>query len=308
MKPVKNIPASVHQRLKNAAEISGRTFNDIAQYYALERWLFRLSKSRFAEDFILKGALLLVAWRAPVLRATRDIDLLAKVSNDPDFVGSLVAEICETKVPEDGLLFDAASVTTERIAEDADYEGVRARFEARLATTRMAMQIDMGFSDVVTPAPVTLDYPTILDGPAPVLKTYNRETAIAEKFEAMVSLGRLNSRMKDFFDIWLLATTAEFRGELLQAAISATFARRGTAMTLDPVALSDEFGSDPVKQVQWSAFARRIRPGPAPENLQDVIQLLRELLNPICECMDSNKTLEAVWSYPSGWKTNSSDS
>jgi hypothetical protein len=104
----------------------------------------------------LKGALLLVAWRAPVLRATRDIDLLAKVSNDPDFVGSLVAEICETKVPEDGLLFDAASVTTERIAEDADYEGVRARFEARLATTRMAMQIDMGFSDVVTPAPSLL--------------------------------------------------------------------------------------------------------------------------------------------------------
>jgi hypothetical protein len=302
LKAVKNIPASVHQRLKNTAETLGRTFNDLAQYYALERWLFRLSKSKYDEDFILKGALLLVAWRAPVLRATRDIDLLARTSNDPGFIRSLIAEICATKVPEDGLIFDAGSVTTERIAEDADYEGVRAKFEARLSTSRLAMQIDMGFSDVVTPAPVTLDYPTILDYPAPVLKAYNRETAIAEKFEAMVSLGRLNSRMKDFFDIWLLATTAEFRGEDLQAAISATFARRGTAVALEPVAFSEEFAGDPAKQMQWSAFARRIRPGPAPTNLREVIIPIREFLKPVCECMDSNTALKAMWSYPSGWK------
>jgi len=179
---------------------------------------------------------------------------------------------------------------------------VRATFVARLATSRLAMQIDMGFSDVVTPAPVTLDYPTILDHPAPVLKAYNRETAIAEKFEAMVSLGRLNSRMKDFFDIWLLATTAEFRGEDLQDAISATFARRGTAVVLEPVAFSEEFGGDPAKQMQWSAFARRIRPGPAPTNLREVIIPIREFLKPVCECMDSDKTLKAMWSYPSGWK------
>lgn len=307
MKPVKNIPASVHQRLKNTAASLGRTFNDLAQYYALERWLFRLSKSRHAEDFILKGALLLVAWRAPVLRATRDIDLLARTSNDPDFVRSLITEICATEVPGDGLFFDVGSMTTERIAEDADYEGVRAKFEARLATSRLAMQIDMGFSDIVTPAPVTLEYPTILGGPAPVLRAYNRETAIAEKFEAIVSLGRLNSRMKDFFDIWLLATTGEFRDEDLLAAVSATFARRGTAVPLEPVAFSEEFCGDPAKQTQWLAFVKRIRPGPAPSTLREVINPIREFLKPLCECMDSGKALHAVWTYPAGWKPAPTD-
>jgi hypothetical protein len=308
MKPVKNIPASVHQRLKNAAEISGRTFNDVAQYYALERWLYRLSQSKCAGDFILKGALLLVAWRAPVLRATRDIDLLAKTSNDLNFIKEVVSEICTTEVPEDGLIFDVGSVSTERIAEDADYEGVRAKFQARLATTRLAMQIDMGFSDVVTPAPVTIHYPTLLDDPEPVLRAYNRETAIAEKFEAMVSMGRLNSRMKDFFDIWLLATTSEFRGSELQAAITATFERRGTVVSLDPVALSDEFALDPEKQLQWRAFARRIRPGPAPENFSEIITLLRGFLKPICEAAQSRESFHLEWHFPMGWKSGSPDS
>lgn len=302
MKPVKNISASVHQRLKNAAEISGRTFNDVAQYYALERWLYRLSQSRCAGDFILKGALLLVAWRAPVLRATRDIDLLAKTSNDLDLIKKIVSEICTTDVPEDGLIFDVGSVSTERIAEDADYEGVRAKFQARLATTRLAMQIDMGFSDVVTPAPVTIHYPTLLDDPEPVLRAYNRETAIAEKFEAMVSMGRFNSRMKDFFDVWLLATTSEFHGAELQAAIKATFERRGTVVSLDPLALSDEFALDPQKEVQWRTFARRIRPGPAPENFSEIINLLRGFLKPICEATEFRKSFNFDWHYLRGWK------
>jgi hypothetical protein len=165
-----NIGASVHQRLKNAAKDSGRSFNDLSQYYALERWLYRLSKSRHAESFVLKGALMLVAWRAPILRATRDIDLLARTANDLEHIRSIIAEICTEEVPEDGVVFDPQSGTTERIAEDADYEGVRARFRGHLATTRLAMQIDMGFSDVVTPAPVEINYPAILDYPPPVLR------------------------------------------------------------------------------------------------------------------------------------------
>jgi len=160
MKPLANIGASVHQRLKNAAESSGRTFNDLAQYYALERWLYRLSRSPYAQDFILKGALMLVAWRAPVLRATRDIDLLARMSNDLDKIKEAVAVVCLTEVAEDGLLFDEQTVSTERIAEDADYEGVRAKFRGQLATTRLAMQIDFGFSDVITHGPVDITYPT----------------------------------------------------------------------------------------------------------------------------------------------------
>jgi len=308
MRSVKNLPASVHQRLKNAAEISGRTFNDVAQYYALERWLYRLSKSEHAGDFVLKGALLLSVWRAPILRATRDIDLLAKTSNDLDFIKRVVSEICATGVPEDGLIFDVGSVSTERIAEDADYEGVRAKFQALLATTRLAMQIDVGFSDVVTPAPVIIRYPTLLDDPEPVLRAYNRETAIAEKFEAMVSMGRLNSRMKDFFDIWLLATTSGFRGTELQAAIMATFERRGAIVVADPVALSDEFALDPEKQLQWRAFARRIRPGPAPENFLEIITLLRKFLKPVCESAESQASCNLEWHYPGGWNSDLFDS
>ena len=149
MKPLKNIGASVHHRLKNASKDSGRSFNDLAQYYALERWLYRMSKSRHANLFVLKGALMLVAWRAPILRATRDIDLLARTKNDLDNIKTIIAEICQEQVPDDGLWFDPESVTTERIAEDADYQGVRAQFRGQLATTRLAMQIDLGFSDVV---------------------------------------------------------------------------------------------------------------------------------------------------------------
>ena len=156
MSQLKNIGASVHHRLKNASKESGRSFNDLVQYYALERWLYRLSQSEHEKLFVLKGALMLVAWRAPVLRATRDIDLLAKTSNDLDGVKSIIAEICWTAVPDDGVWFDPESVTTARIAEDADYEGVRATFVGRLATTRLSMQIDMGFSDVITPGPVEI--------------------------------------------------------------------------------------------------------------------------------------------------------
>ncbi|MEX1009975.1 MAG: nucleotidyl transferase AbiEii/AbiGii toxin family protein [Chthoniobacterales bacterium] len=140
MKPPTNLGASVHQRLKNAAEKSGRTFNDLAQYYSLERWLYRLSRSHYSRDFILKGALMLVAWRAPLLRATRDIDLLAHMSNDLGKIKEAVAAICRAEVAGDGVFFDAETVTTQRIAEDADYEGVRAKFRGRLATTRLAMK------------------------------------------------------------------------------------------------------------------------------------------------------------------------
>lgn len=182
MSTLKNVGASVHQRLANASKESGRTFNDLVQYYALERWLYRLSRSRHQNLFILKGALMLVAWRAPILRATRDIDLLAKTCNDLEAIKLIVSEICRTEVEEDGVTFDPESVTTIRIAEDADYEGVRATFTGRLSTTRLAMQIDMGFGDVVTPGPVEINYPAILDYPGPVLRAYNRETAIAEKF------------------------------------------------------------------------------------------------------------------------------
>lgn len=303
MSPLKNVGASVHQRLKNASKESGRSFNDLAQYYALERWLYRMSKSRHANLFILKGALMLVAWRAPILRATRDIDLLARTKNDLDSIKYIIAEICQEQVRDDGLLFDPKSVTTERIAEEADYHGVRAQFSGRLATTRIAMQIDMGFSDVVTPEPVEIIYPTILDYPAPVLCAYNRETAIAEKFEAMVSLGRLNSRMKDFFDVWLLASTSDFRGANLHAAVFATFTRRETPLAPEPQAFATEFMLDPSKQLQWAGFLKRMRPSEAPKRFLDAVDLVRSFLGPVNAALITGTSFSMDWEHPGPWKT-----
>lgn len=195
-KPVKNIAASVHQRLLNIAREGDRAFNDLVVYYALERFLYRLSQSKHADRFILKGALMLFVWEAQVTRLTRDIDLLGRTSNDLEGIRAIMAEICAVEIEDDGLVFDPASVATARITEDADYQGIRVTFRGRLGNTPIAMQIDIGFSDVITPAPASITYPTILDHPAPKLKGYNRETVVAEKFEAMVTLGELNSRMR----------------------------------------------------------------------------------------------------------------
>jgi len=252
-----NIAASIHQRLLNLARRDGRRFNEVLQRYALERWLYRLSVSKHADRFVLKGGLMLNAWQLPIYRPTKDIDLLARADNDLEVIRQVIVDICATAVDADGLVFDGTTVSTERIVEDAIYNGVRSTFTGFLGNARIAMQIDLAFSDVVTPGPVSLTYPTILDQPAPLLQAYNRETAIAEKFEAMVKLGELNSRMKDFFDIWSLATNQAFEEETLTEAIVQTFRRRGTEIDADAVCFAEAFGESEDKQKQWQAFLKR---------------------------------------------------
>lgn len=225
---ISNMPASVRQRLQNLAQAAQRPFGELLQHYALERWLYRLSRYEQADCFVLKGALLLRVWGAPAGRPTRDLDFLARTRNDLAAIRTTVAAICATPVGDDGMLFDAASVVTTRITEAADYHGVRATFNGFLGNARCPMQVDLGFGDIITPGPVRIDYPTILDSATPHLLAYNRETVIAEKLEAMLKLGELNSRMKDFFDLWTLASSQVFRGPALLAAIGATCQRRGT--------------------------------------------------------------------------------
>lgn len=299
--PIKNVAASVHQRLLNVAKQTGRRFNDLVQHYALERWLFRLSRSAYGERFVLKGALLFVVWKTPVTRPTRDIDLLGRISNDLDSVQSVIAEIVQTPVEDDGLVFDVASVTTERIAEDADYEGVRAKFVGRLGTTRVAMQIDIGFSDVVTPAPARISYPTILEQPAAELLAYTQETVIAEKFEALVKLGDVNSRMKDFFDIWLMATTSEFEGANLAAAIHATFSQRQTPVEVDPVGFSDQFARNPSKAAQWMAFIRRSLLTDVPTDFSEIVASVCNFLQPVAQAIHDNRRFEKYWRPGGPW-------
>jgi hypothetical protein len=303
VKPVKNVAASIHQRLLNIARESRRPFNELAQYYALERWLYRLAQSDYRNQFILKGALMLLVWKMPVTRPTRDIDLLGRVSNDLSSVQNVIATICQVPAENDGMFFDHESVTTERIAEDADYEGVRATFRALLGNANLPMQIDLGFSDIVTPEATTIVYPAILGHRAPELFAYNRETVIAEKFEAMVKLGELNSRMKDFFDIWVLARTGQFRGLELSHAIEQTFFHRGTALITGPICFTEAFATSPAKVAQWAAFLRRNTFADVPDTFSDVVTFIAGFLRPISISFVEKQPLNSVWEAGGPWRS-----
>lgn len=296
-----NIVASIHQRLLNLAHQIGRSFNDLVLYYAIERFLYRLSQSPFADRVILKGGLMLQVWNAPAMRVTRDIDLLGRLNNDPEQIRNVVRAVCSIAVGSDGLLFDPQTVATVRIAEDADYEGVRATFRGRFGNTPLAMQVDFGFSDVITPAPVSISYPTMLDHAPARLLAYTRETVVAEKFEAMVKLAELNSRMKDFFDVWVLAESFPFEGPVLADAIRSTFARRGTAVAPEPICFSERFASTPAKLAQWKGFVKRARVSRAPSDFPQVVAQVRAFLQPVAEAIAGQRDHDRRWRPGEAW-------
>lgn len=271
-----NMAHSVHDRLLELAKKKGRPFNELLQYYAMERFLYRLAKSSVRRHFVLKGALLLSACADAPYRPTRDIDLLGHTGNTEANIRDLIQKVCRQKVSDDGLRFDHDSVITKRIKEDADYAGVRAQFIGYLGNALLPMQVDVGFGDVVTPAPQEIKYPVLLDQPAPRLRAYPIETAVAEKVQAMVYLGELNSRMKDFYDVWILCRHVSLDHKRLCAAIQATFAKRKTAITPEPVFFTPAFAE--AKQVQWRAFLRKLRMDNVPDTLGVIIRDIRSVL------------------------------
>jgi predicted nucleotidyltransferase component of viral defense system len=301
-RPHRDIAASVRQRLLNNARETGRPFNELLQYFAMERFLYRLSKSGYADNFVLKGALMLSVWKAPLSRPTMDIDFLGKIDNNVKVVIAATKDICRQKVDPDGINFDLTSIRGEHITEDAEYEGVRIRFNGSLDTACFTMQLDIGFGDVVIPAPASLEYPTILDLPAPKLCGYSKESTIAEKFEAMVKLGALNSRMKDFFDIWLLSQQFDFEGSRLAAAIEKTFSIRGTAIQPEPVVLTNSLAEDPAKVSQWQGFIRKNRLTNIPQDFGEVIKAITIFLGPITKNLAAGKVFEATWKAPGPWR------
>ncbi len=228
-----NIGASIRQRLLNKARQDKRPFSELLQYFTMERFLFRLSQSPYIDNFVLKGALLLRAWELSSFRPTMDIDMLGQgKSNEFDTVLDQIRNICSTTVePEDSLIFNAENITGQRVTEDADYEGIRVSFIGKLDTARINMQLDIGFGDIVVPATQRISLPSMLDFPPPNLNGYSMESVIAEKFEAMLKLGELNSRMKDFYDIWMLTRQFTFDHEQLCLAISKTLQRRDTVLS-----------------------------------------------------------------------------
>jgi hypothetical protein len=299
---VKDISASVSQRLLNKARQTNRPFSEIAQYFAMERFLYRLSKSPFADKFVLKGALMLPVWKAPLARPTMDIDVLGQTDNSIEVIVEMIRSICVQRVKSDGITFDANSVVGERITEDADYEGVRIKFRGKLGTARISMQVDVGFGDVVVPPAKPVAYPIILDLPRPYLLGYSMESTIAEKFEAMVKLGVLNSRMKDFFDIWFLCRQFNFSGPTLHKAVKATFSTRSTDISSVPVAFMTELSRDPIKDTQWKAFIRKNRLLNIPKDFQEIVTDIASFLGPLVENLKSNRPFKSSWKAPGPWK------
>jgi hypothetical protein len=254
-KNIASLPASIRSRLQHAAKETHRPFAEILQYYDMERFLFRLSKSPHARQFILKGALMFTVLNMPQRRTTLDIDLLARCDNRTDALEKIMKDIFQTNVPPDGLVFDYHTLRSQGIKEDADYEGVRIRFTGFLERARIPMQIDVAFGDTIYLASVFVDFPVILDFPKPRLKGYPPESVISEKFEAMVKLGQLNSRMKDFYDIWLMTRQFDFDGKNISAALKKTFEHRKTQLPRKRPFFAEEiYDEKSDRQILWTAF------------------------------------------------------
>jgi hypothetical protein len=210
--------------------------------------------------------------------------------------------VCEVVAEPDGVEFNRAAIEVSRIKEDADYEGVRVRFHATLAKARIPMQIDIGFGDVIVPGPTEVEYPTLLDFPAPLLRAYPKETVIAEKLEALTKLGLLNSRMKDYYDLALLSRMYSFEGETLIAAIVATFAHRGTSIEAEPIGLTEPFYSDPARAIQWRAFVRRSRFTEGPADLEKLIPKIRLFALPLLAAAAGERPFKARWRAGGPWE------
>lgn len=254
--------ASVRARLLNLARARGEDFQLVLTRYGLERLLYRLSRSPHAERFVLKGAMLFLLWSEEPHRATRDVDFLGLGDMGLDALRRIFREVCTTAVEHDGVTFDPESIQVEPIRDDTEYGGMRVTLMGELSGARIPVQADIGVGDAVTPASVSVDYPVLLDGPVPVIATYTRESVIAEKYQAMVAFGMANSRMKDYYDLWVLARDHAFEATVLGDAIRNTFERRRTVLPDNtPLGLTSEFSGDRQKKAQWRAFLSRIATG-----------------------------------------------
>ncbi|MFW7382172.1 MAG: nucleotidyl transferase AbiEii/AbiGii toxin family protein [Oligoflexus sp.] len=285
------------------AKDTNRPFQEVLQYYAMERFLYRLSQSSYNQNFVLKGALMLRAWNAADTRPTRDIDLLGQINNETEYLTQVFREICAANVEADGIFYDPATVKGEIIKENATYHGTRIIFRGKLENASIPMQIDIGFGDVVSPKPMDIEYPTILDFPAPKLNGYRPETVIAEKFQAIVALGTLNSRMKDFYDIWLLSRQFNFKGANMAEALDATFKNRNTPMLQNPDALQTPYTeSDSVKK-QWAAFIKRNRAIDIPVSFVEVANAISKFVEPFS--VERNEDIHNLfWTAPGPWNSS----
>lgn len=298
----KNTAASIRARLLALAQSKGEDYQRVLGRYAIERFLYRLGRSPYRDKFALKGATLFTLWTGHTHRPTKDLDLLGRGSSSAIAeVETTIRAMCEIQ-DEDGIVFRSDSVEGAKIKEDDEYDGVRIKLLAELAGARIPMQIDIGFGDAVYPEPELASFPVLLPMEAPLIRAYPRESAVAEKFHAMVVLDIRNSRMKDFYDVWFMASTWTFHMASLLQAIVASFERRGSTLpTSVPFALTDDFLNDPQKKQQWSAFVSRLNPTDEAPSLEEVGALLHSFFLP---CLFGKSPImlgDRSWTPALGW-------
>jgi predicted nucleotidyltransferase component of viral defense system len=280
-KQVTNIGASVRARLLNLANDRNQPFELLLIRYTLERLLYRLSKSKHRENCVLKGAMLMRHWLDDPHRPTRDIDLLGFGDSDPELTLKIFREICAIEA-DDAVAFNLDALVVDRVRDESGYSGLRLKTYATVDGARVRVVIDIGYGDATEPGLNEIELPVLLDQPAPRLRAYPPETVIAEKFQAIVLLGLANTRLKDFYDIWILARTHEFKDDQLAQAIAATFARRKTEIPTErPDGLTSDFADDPTKRQQWTGFVEEVAVNPG--SLDNVVEALASFLMPHAE-------------------------
>lgn len=298
-----NVAASVRQRLLSRARETGEDYQTLLTRYALERLLFRLGHSSKGKRFVLKGAYAFLIWQGESHRQTRDLDLLGYGAPESSRLEDLFRHLCAADVPDDGVLFETSSVAAAPIREQTEYGGIRLTLTARIDTARLPLQVDVGFGDAVTPAPLVEIFPALLEFPAPQVRAYPRETVIAEKLHAIVQFGIASSRMRDYYDLWYLSRRFAFEGPALTDAIAATFERRSTPLpSALPQGLTAAFGEDARKKQQWRAFRKNSYLAAEAPSLASAVEALGAFLGPPLEVLGAGHSLDARWPAGGLWK------
>ena len=301
--PPRNIGASVRARLTLRARKRKENVQLVLTHYAIERLLYRLSLSDYSRQFVLKGAMLVKLWTPAPYRATADLDLLGFGDDAPERICAVFRNICVLEVPNDGVIFKPETLEVVITRIEVEYGGIRLTMIAEVAGAQLPVRIDIGFGDVVTPSVREIDYPSMLDMPAPRLRAYPPETVIAEKFQALVFLGMSNSRLKDMFDLWTISETFSFDGNIIADAIRATFERRHTAIpTVKPIALTVAFSQDATKQAQWRGFLRRTAITTSPDSFAELQSKVAAFVLPPTEALAAGTTFDRKWEAGNRWR------
>ena len=304
-----NHGASVRARLLTRARANNENYNNLLQRYAAERFLYRLGVSSHRHEYVLKGAMLFGLWGGSVYRPTKDLDFTGYGASDADTLAENIREICAIEFVEDGVQFETGALRIAPIREDVEYGGVRITFVAMIGGARVPMQIDVGFANAIHPGATDSDYPQLLSTlPAAHIRAYPQEAVVAEKFHAMVVLGERNSRFKDFYDLYVLASRFEFDGELLAGAISSTFERRGTLIAdTIPGALTARFYNDAARAARWLGYVARDKLPGAPSDFAQVGELLVSFIGPVHESLRRKAAAPNRWTYELRWPKPDAD-